>query len=199
VAFVGHSLGTIASFGFLKHTDLESVTLAMPGSGIAQLLNNSKTFGPIIEMGLASKGIMKGTSAYDAFMLATQTVVDDRDPINYANDTGDKQHVFIIGAKGDGAGTPSDLVIPNFVTTAPLSGTRPLVIHMHASDLNLTNAPGLIPVQGNVVSCFTQGGHSSILDPKVSPAATTEMQKQTASFTASAGNAIQVTDLSVLQ
>ncbi|OQX58700.1 MAG: hypothetical protein B5M52_04900 [Helicobacteraceae bacterium 4484_230] len=199
VAFVGHSQGTIASFGFLNHANLESVTLAMPGGGIAQLLNNSATFGPIIEMGLASKGIMKGTSAYDAFMLATQTVIDDGDPINYAIGAGEKQNIFIIGAKGDGAGTPSDLVIPNYVMTAPLSGTRPLVIHMQASDLNLTNAPGLIPVQGNVVSCFTQGDHSSILDPTASPAATVEMQKQTASFIVTKGNFIQVTDTTVLQ
>jgi dienelactone hydrolase len=193
VAFVGHSLGTIASFGFLSKTPMESVTFAMPGGGIAELLNNSASFGPIIEAGLASKGIMKGSSDYAAFMLATQTVIDDADPINYAITVGGLQNIFAIEVVGNGTEGTDDQVIPNSVATAPLAGTEPLLTYM--GTLNLTDTAGVKP---NQAARFTVGGHSSILDPSLSMAATVEMQTQTASFVGSKGTAIKVTDKSLL-
>ncbi len=193
VAFVGHSLGTIASFGYLAHTTLEGVTLAMPGGGIAQLLNNSASFGPIIEAGLASKGIIKGSAEYDAFMLATQTVLDDADPINYAMIVGATQNIFAIEVVGNGTEGTSDQVIPNSVATAPLSGTEPLLTYMQTE--NLTASASVKP---NKVARFTVGDHSSILDPSASVSATVEMQTQTASFVNSTGSYIQVNDASLL-
>ena len=189
--FVGHSMGTIASFGYLAHAALETVTLGMPGGGIAELLNHSERFGPQIEAALAAVGILKGTPDYDAFIVAAQTLVDDADPVNYAVRTGTKQTIFTIGVKEDG-------LIPNSVATAPLSGTRPLILLSGGTDLNLSTAPGLLPVQGNTAVCFNVGDHVSFLDPRPYPDATVEMQTQTASWLASKGMAIQITDVSLL-
>jgi dienelactone hydrolase len=190
VAFVGHSLGAIAAFGFLNNSVLESVTLAMPGGGIAELLNNSSAFGSEIEAGLATKGVMKGTSAYSSFMLATQTILDDADPINYAMSVGATQNIYAIEVVGNGTEGTSDQVIPNSVATAPLAGTEPLLAYMQTTNLTTTTT-----VKPNQVARFTVGNHSSILSPDV---ATAEMQSEMASFIGSAGTAVVVTDEALL-
>ena len=196
VAFVGHSLGTIAPFGFLAHVNLESVTLAMPGGGIAQLLNNSATFGPVIEAGLAQKGIMKGTSDYAAFMLAVQTIVDDGDPINYAIQVGVKQNIFAIEIVGDAqTGHLPDQVIPNNVPTAPLAGTDPLVNYLQAVTLSGNTGDIKTP---NKTARYVLGNHISILDPSESPQATSSMQTQVATFVGSQGKAIPIVDSTLL-
>lgn len=194
VAFMGHSLGAIASFGFLAHANLESVTLAMPGGGIAELLNNSARFGPVIEAGLASNGVVKGTSDYAAFMLATQTVVDDGDPINYAMSVGVKQKVFAIEVVG-GNGVLSDQVIPNKVATAPLSGTDPLVAYMQATTLSGNSGDLVAP---NKTARYIVGDHASVLDPTSSLSATAAMQSQIANFIAVQGATIPVADAALL-
>ena len=194
VAFVGHSLGTMAPFGFFATRDLESVTLAMTGGGIAQLLNNSVVFGPIIEAGLAAKGVLKGTSAYNAFMLSTQTVLDDADPINYAVEVGKKQKIFSIEVVG-GNGNLPDQVIPNNVATAPLSGTDPLVYFLGASTLKGETGDYVAP---NKTARYNVGNHNSILDPSSSLTATVSMQAQSAGFVYSQGTAIPITNASLL-
>ena len=203
--FVGHSLGTIAPFGFLAHTNLESVTLAMPGGGIAQLLNNSATFGPVIEAGLAQKGVMKGTSDYAAFMLAVQTIVDDGDPINYAMKVGATQKVFAIEVVGDSqTGHLPDQVIPNNVSTAPLAGTDPLVNYLQAVTLSGNTGDNATP---NKTARYNAGHHSSILRPNLNTGETptqTEMdvlrsmQTQVATFVSSQGASIPVVDSTLL-
>jgi len=190
VAFVGHSLGTMAPFGFFAHRNLESVTLAMTGGGIAELLNNSAVFGPIIEAGLAEKGVLKGTNEYSAFMLSTQTILDDADPINYAIEVGQKQKILAIEVVGDEAtGNLPDQVIPNNVPTAPLSGTDPLVTNLQAS--TLVGSTGEL-VSPNKTARYNVGNHSSILDPTGSLEATVAMQLQTAAFISVKGSAIIV-------
>ncbi len=196
VAFVGHSLGTMAPFGFFANVnDLESVTLAMPGGGIAELLNNSAAFGPIIEAGLASKGVIKGTDAYSAFILATQTILDDADPINYAMLVGATQKIFAIEVVGDGGGNLPDQVIPNNVATAPLAGTDPLVTYLQATTLSGNTGDFTAP---NKTARYTLGDHSSILDPTASLAATVSMQTQTATFVGSQGAFISIPDETLL-
>jgi pimeloyl-ACP methyl ester carboxylesterase len=186
VAFVGHSLGTIASFGFLAHADLETTSLAMPGGGIAQLLNNSESFAPVIQAGLASKGINAGTAAYESFMIATQTLIDDGDSINYAAAVKAKQeHLYAIKVIGDA-------VIPNAVATAPLSGTDPLLRELGMGDIDTTGTPGMVALTGNTKVQFTAGDHGSILSPEASVQATIEMQTETASFVQSLGTLIKV-------
>jgi len=199
VAFVGHSLGTIASFGFLNHTTtLEGVTLAMPGGGIAELLNNSVSFGPAIEAGLAANDVIKGTTAYASFMLATQTILDDADPLNYAVNVGASQNIFAIEVIGGQNGGLPDQVIPNNAPTDEgyaylLYGTEPLL-----SLLNTTNLTATADVTPNRAARFLEGDHSSILDPSSSVAATAEMQAQVYSFINSGGTEVTVNTGSLL-
>ncbi len=194
VRFIGHSLGGIVGAVFLAfEDDIGAATLGMPGGGIAQLLVNSPTFGPRIEAGLAANGITKGTPEFDAFVAATQWIVDPADPINYAAIAGAKHPVHMIEVVG-GNSNPSDQVIPNSVATAPLSGTEPLARVM-----------GLAPVSppgsstGGLVR-FTAGDHSSILRPKPDTLdVTVEMQSETAAFLATNGANLPIANADVIQ
>ncbi len=190
VAFMGHSLGTIAAFSFLTTANLESAVLAMPGGGIAQLLSNSESFGQEIRDGLyAAASIEPDSAQYNQFMLAAQTILDDADSINYAASVGVAQNVLSIEVIGDGT-------IPNSVATAPLSGTEPLLKLMGSNNNINPTTPSAVPFVKNSVSRFTLGGHNSVLRPDE---ATLEMQAQSASFIGSQATIINVDNYSILQ
>ncbi len=186
-AFIGHSLGGIAGSVFLSYDDsIVSATLAMPGSGIARLLAGSVNFGPVINAGLAANGAPEGSAAYDQFLLATQTVIDSADPAN---------HMAALAATG----TPihfieviGDETVPNAVANAPFSGSDPMAALLGLQPVTATtNGGGLVR--------FTAGDHGSILSPAASLEATVEMQTQMATFAASGGTLLLVTDNSVIE
>ncbi|WOE70236.1 hypothetical protein RZR97_01380 [Hydrogenimonas thermophila] len=192
VSFVGHSLGAMAPFGFLTHRKLDTVVLANPGGGIAELLNNSPRFGPIIEAGLAAEGITKGSPEYDSFMLATQTIIDDADPINYAEMTAANQKMLSFEVI-------NDQVIPNSVETAPLSGTEPLLGLMEAKNISDYAIPALVTLEtNNTATRFTDGTHSSFLTPDV-PSVMTEMQSEMATFILYKGEKVNISDDSIIK
>jgi len=202
IAFVGHSLGTIASFGFLAHNSLESVTLAMPGGGIAELLNNSPAYGPVIEAGLATKGVVKGTGSYASFMLATQTVLDDADPINYTTAVATTQalKIFAIEIVGTDSSN-SDQVIPNRVATAPLAGTEPLVTYLGTTNLTVSAAPAKTAryIAGHHSSILRTNAVSGVPATTTEIAVTTDIQTKVATFVASQGTFIPVSNSDLLQ
>lgn len=94
--YVGHSLGSIVGAYYLAgNTTLASTGypytqatlnndmkgyLSVPGGRTAYLIQNSPTFGPSVDAGLAAKGIAKNTPTYHQFFLVTQTIVDPTDP-----------------------------------------------------------------------------------------------------------------------
>jgi len=91
----------------------------------------------------------------------------------------------------------NDQNIPNYVPTAPLAGTEPLIKVMdltsystsQASTEGLRSAARFVP----------PAEHAQVLSPTFgSPAAYFEMQKQLASFIASHGGAIVVSDESTM-
>jgi pimeloyl-ACP methyl ester carboxylesterase len=193
IHYVGHSLGAMAPFGFLtNHAPLKSVVLANYGGGIAQLLNHSGAFGPVIQQGLAAEGIAPGTPEYEAFMVATQTIIDDADPVNYAAAmpaSGNRLLSFEV---------LDDQVIPNFVATAPLSGTDPMLRLENAQNIDTSTAPGLVGVGVSTKTVFSEGDHSSFLRPTPSAAATFEMWGETRSFVTTNGTAVLVQNPSVI-
>ncbi len=200
IAFVGHSLGTIAPFGFLNHTLMETTTLAMPGANITQLLNFSATRGPILRAGLEAAGIEPDSAEYNSFLLSAQTILDDADPINYTLTMPASQKIFAIEVIGDNNANLPDQTIPNNAFPyAPLAGTDPMLTLMGVQDLNVSalNENNQYIVPSNTVSRFTVGKHESILDPE--DIAITEMQTQIASFLGSKGSVIQVIDPSILK
>lgn len=192
IRFIGHSLGGVVGTTYLAHeTQVGSATLAMPGGGIAQLLNNSATFGPRIKAGLAANGIEAGTADFESFMVAAQWAIDSADPINNGAAAAAGHAIHMIEVVGGNSGEP-DQVIPNSVATAPLSGTEPLAAVMGLSGVSTsTSGSGLVR--------FVAGDHSSILDPSASLEATVEMQTETATFAATNGSTLLITDTSVVQ
>lgn len=195
IRFVGHSLGGMTGTVYLAHeTQVSSATLAMPGGGISQLLNNSATFGPRIKAGLAANGIEEGTADFETFLIAAQWILDSADPINLGAQAAASHDIHMIEVIGGNSGEP-DQVIPNNVATAPLSGTEPLARVMGLSDITGTTTSGNI----DGIVRFVAGDHSSILDPSASVEATVEMQTEIVSFAASNGDALPITDTSVIQ
>jgi hypothetical protein len=89
-----------------------------------------------------------------------------------------------------------DQVIPNRVNGAPLSGTEPMIaaLGLPAITASTQSANG---VRGAVR--FIAGDHGSLLSPAASAAATAEMQGQMASMIVSTGQAVQVTNTSVIR
>ncbi|NOY72969.1 MAG: alpha/beta fold hydrolase [Gammaproteobacteria bacterium] len=210
VYFLGHSLGGMVGAVFAAlEPGVRDIVLAMPGGGIAKLLDGSATFGPVIEAGLAAAGVIKGTTEYESFMGAAQTLMDSGDPINYTQasnptrDTASDRGVLMFEIVGDGSNNLPDQVIPNNVMAlapsgtipAPLSGTDPLFTYM-----------GLIPASATVsgadlkqVVRFTAGDHSSILDPTANGIVTEVMQTAVATFFATDGGTLTISDPSVIE
>jgi hypothetical protein len=94
--FVGLSLGSIVGAYYLAgnttlatsglpytqdtlNNDMKGY-LSVPGGRTAYLIQNSPTFGPSVDAGLAAKGITKNSPTYHQFFQVTQSVVDPADP-----------------------------------------------------------------------------------------------------------------------
>ena len=205
VYFLGHSLGGMVGSLFLAHEpDVKSAVTAMPGGGIAKLLDGSPTFGPTIAAGLSAAGVEKGTADYESFMGAAQTILDSSDPLNYASATVADRGYLMFEIVGDGGDNLPDQVIPNNVfadapegtVPSPLAGTDPLAAVMGLTQVSTTTADSSAL---NAIIRFTAGDHSSILDPTANSTATTVMQTAMAGFFASDGTQIAIADESVVE
>jgi len=150
---------------------------------------------------LTAKGNTTALTAINAtftqFAFAAQTVTDAGDPNNYAAMlAGSKTPIHMLEVVGGGTNKP-DQVIPNQAVAMPLGGTEPLARLLGAQALR--NQAGNYTLTGPVIARFTEGEHSSILSPTVSAAATTEMQRQVASFFAARGAGVTVSNAAVLK
>lgn len=206
IYFLGHSLGGMVGSVFLAlDSDVQDAVLAMPGGGIAKLLDGSPTFGPEIAAGLeAQAGISKGTGDFESFLAAAQTAVDSVDPINYAASTVAGRGLLLFEVVGDSNNLP-DQVVPNHVGTlangfqdapagtvpGPLGGTEPLITAQSLDGVSSTTVGADLAV----VIRFTAGHHGSILTPNdalgnpddMAALVTNVMQTATVTFFASDG------------
>lgn len=217
VRYVGHSLGAITMGTFLgANTDTAASVLAMPGGGIAKLLDGSAAFGPRIAAGLAAASggdITEGNDNYETFLRFAQTAIDAADPLNFAATAAANHPILMIEVRGDAvvpnctvAGDANCPATDTLTVSGYLSGSDPL-----ARVLGLGFLPG--PTQTDVLSVpaaaqvltglaarnnvvrFATGSHGSILDPSEAAggyAVTCEMQAETASFVATNGAALQI-------
>lgn len=136
-------------------------------------------------------------ASFASFAFAAQTVTDAGDPNNYASMlVASETPTYIIEVVGDQAEQLPDQVIPNSSAAMPLAGTEPLAALLGASAVN--NVAGTYPVAGTALSRFIAGGHSSILSPTASAAATAEMQGQSVSFFMGRGAGVVVTNGTVM-
>lgn len=189
LSLVGMSLGGIVGAPFVAMSDrVDVAALSVPGGGVARLLDGSESFGPRIRAGLAASGVVAGTPLYDTFMAVAQTAIDASDPINYGFIAANNA-VLLHQVAGDA-------VVPNTVAGAPLAGTEALI---RVYGLDVIDQTVQDPAGVRAAVRFSQGGHGSLLDPGIVPEVTQEMQRQIASFIASHGTAVLVSDTSVIE
>lgn len=223
VRYVGHSLGAIVASTFLGvNSSTGAGVLAMPGGGIAKLLDASAAFGPRISAGLsaASGGLIaQGNDTYETILRFAQTVVDSGDPLNFARETATNHPIYMIEVVGDAVvpncaikDDPACPVTDVLPISGYLSGTTPLArvmgLTFQPSETGAITVPAAANVllgdaaRNNVVRFSgTQADHSTILTPDSSASpgadtlflpALTEMQKQAASFLRSNGACLPI-------
>lgn len=204
--YLGHSLGAIVGgvfAGVVPSTDVSTVTLASPGGVVTRLLENSPSFAPVINAGLAAKGLLPGTTLYAQFFRDTQTVVDSGDPVNFIAQATALHPVHLLQVVGmtpapvgcspvTPLGCP-DQVVPNSATQDLITASLYAPAGLTAEPLTHITppaAPGAVfdtngtPPGFRAFLNFTNGDHGSIIDFKVA-AVTTEMQTEAISFTGS--------------
>jgi pimeloyl-ACP methyl ester carboxylesterase len=184
VSYAGISMGGIMGTPFAAVEPMvPNAFLSVPAGGLARALEASPTFGPRIRAGLAAAGLQPGTTDYELYFTVFQTVIDSMDPINWIGEVADFKNVLLHEVIGD-------TVLPNFVATAPLSGTEPMI---RSAGLTAYSSTLMDPAGIDAAGRFVPpASHSSLLNPSASPAATVEMQKQMASFVASLGKTVVV-------
>ena len=191
IQFAAISGGSVLGPAFVATEPMvTNAFLSVPMGGVARGLEASPTYGPAIRAGLkAAAGIEPGMAEYELFLTAWQTLVDSADPINWSGELAAFNNVLLHEVIGD-------TVNPNFVPTAPLSGTEPMI---RALGLEAYSSTQMNPNGLDAVGRFVPPAeHGSWLDPTPSPAATAEMQKQFASFIASRGTAVGVEDAATM-
>ena len=190
IHFWGYSLGGIVGTPYLaiEKTAVTAAILTVTGGGVAKLVTNSASLGPVIAAGLAAAGIEPGTAAFESFVNAFQQAIDSSDPVNYAVAVADAHPVYM-------AEVLDDQVIPSSAVNAPLSGTEPLarIMRLQALDSTTQNELG---IRGLVR--FVEGSHGSPLSPADSPAVTQQIQTQAAVFADSDGTLLPVTNADVV-
>ncbi len=190
IKYASLSLGSILGTAFTAVEPLVTTSfMSVGGGGLARALEASDTFGPRIKAGLAAQGVLPGTADYETFFTVFQTVIDSMDPINWAGEAARLKNIVVHEVIGD-------TVIPNFVATAPLSGTEPMIAAMglKAYSSSQSNPAGV----DGAARFVPPASHASLLSPVTSVAATVEMQKQMVSFIASMGRAVLVEDASTM-
>ena len=150
---------------------------------------------------------LNGTFA--KFTFAAQTVTDAGDPANYtAMMVATNTPSHLIEVVGNGSDNLSDQVIPNSVSSSPMSGTEGAISLLDLAGISETTQDAETGVSGAVRYLF--GHHSSILDPRSgsrgeapdatkTSAATAEMHSQVANFFSSNGHLISVVNSEVVQ
>lgn len=198
INLVAYSAGTIVGTTVLGLNDqVKAAALPAPVAGLMSTLRNSAFYGPQINAALAPNGLTPGTTLYENFWRDAQTAVDSADSVNYAAravqlPAGAARKIYVGYFKG-GAPNPaggtwaSDTTVPN---------SSSLLL---ASLMGLTPRTTSGPVTGTGVQvAFNQGIHNSYLDPRPAPTATAELQKQIATFIATGGAQLVVTDPTVV-
>jgi len=142
-------------------------------------------------------------SVFAQFTFAAQTVSDSADPISYIGRLAATQTpIHLMEIVGNGDDNLSDQVVTNTTPYTPLGGTEPTIAMLGLAAISETTADFENKLSGAVR--FLYGHHTSVINPAhtdgitASPQfagrATVEMQTQVATFFATDGAVISVTD-----
>jgi len=197
IGLIAHSLGGIVAIPFLG-VESKSIpsSLITTGASISTILRDSASYGPLTKAGLAQLGVTGAD--YQAFLLGTQWVVDSADPVNYAKDAAKTHPIHLMEIIGDGG----KVHIPD--QTVPNSSTEILAAVLGATAAS--DAVNAVSIGNPRMVRFTQGNHSSILDPsRGAPAGGSylnvfmEMHSQLAKFHGSGGTAVVIGDAGIVK
>jgi dienelactone hydrolase len=187
VHLVGLSLGGMVGTVAADHTPaLRTVSASAPGGLTSRLLLDSAAFGPRIRSALGASLVID-SYIYNLFVSDLQAAIDSGDPVNHVAGAVE-QHPYHLMKVID------DQVVPN-------NATDRLIL---AGNLDKLTALGPNPVSAGDggYTVFTLGDHGTLFSPTASLAATTEMQKQTVKFVATApapgGPFVVIEDVTVL-
>lgn len=183
--FLSLSLGSIFSTAFLGvNEDVSTATMSSPGGPFSAFLTDPMAvdFGMPIRLAIEAQGLAFGTVAFDDFARDLQTVLDPVDPVNYAASAAANHPLHVIEILSD--------------TAVPASLTDNVARLMGLSDVSGTFVDG---AGARGIVRFTAGGHSSLFNPTIDLAVTTEMQRESVTFAASGGTTILITDGTVVQ
>jgi pimeloyl-ACP methyl ester carboxylesterase len=176
----GVSLGGIVGgvyMGVTSQTEVGTATLGMAGGGLTSLLRDSPALSPALIAALEAQGLKQGTTQFEQFLRDLQTVADPGDPLNYIAAAATNHPIHLIQVVGS-ASSPPDQVVPNSATQRLIDAAALTKIPAPAAPGPVTDADGF-----RAHIDFVIGGHRSLLDPSVSPAATAEMQVEAITFT----------------
>lgn len=151
---------------------IRGLVTSTPGAQVSQVLVNSPTFAPVINSGLANAGVHPGSTDYERFVYAAQSMLDAADPVSFLP-TLAQLGVPVLVQQVNG-----DLVIPNAVEGAPLAGTEGFAQLLSATQVGVGNTQ-----LGRGIVKVTAGEHASLLRPNtLAPQITAEFQTQVVTF-----------------
>ncbi len=205
VGFVSHSLGGVVGVPYLGvETKEMPSSLVATGGTITKILtvtaddeavgNEAKNFfGKKIKAGLAAAGVKDAN--YNSFMFAAQYILDSADPMNYAQDAATDHPIHLIEVLGD-------QTVRNEASTALAKLMGAKEVTSTVTDIT-KGKPGVVR--------FSKGHHSSVLTPKenrddaseLAPGnfidVFSEIHKQLATFQATSGSTILITNDAIIK
>jgi hypothetical protein len=197
---IGYSLGGTHAGTVLGLLGSEVSSSALPSAAamLTDTIQQSATYGPLINGLLAQRGLQPNTTLYRNFFRNVQAAFDSADAVNYAltmaGPAAGGRELYFSTFEGGAAGFPADPVVP-------VSSTQRLIATVGGTGVSRVTSVEINPVAGTNGGWvpFSQGIHNTLLDPGPSPAATFELQSQIADFLASDGDVIVIMNASVIQ
>lgn len=192
--FVGTSFGGIVGTSFTAtEPNVSRSVFNVTAGRLVSTLVSSPAFGPPVLAGLAEAGIVPGTTDFARFVLATQAVVDDVDPLNYAapaitgtlrGGTGltalqqialsdtvllPSTQYDLANAFGQGVATPPfsqvDAIVPSALIAQAISPfAGPGVFEIAGADHGTILNPALGPTTAMITQIITFVGTGNIID-----------------------------------
>lgn len=198
VSFIAHSLGGVVGIPYLGVEDkVTPSALITTGASISTIIRDSATYGPTVKGGFLAGDPTRTETDYATFLQGAQWVLDSSDPVNFAMDAAATHPIYMTEVIGDGATHSFDTTIPN-------SSTEILAALIQAQAASAVSNP--VAIGAPKIIRFTQGDHSSILDPTDDvPAGIVsyinvfeEMHSQVSSFMTSAGTKVDISDFGII-
>ncbi len=198
VSFIAHSLGGVVGVPYLGVEDkVTPSALITTGASITTIIRDSATFGPAVKGAFLAGDPTRTEADYATFLQGAQWVLDSSDPVNFAMDAAAKHSIYMTEVIGDGGIHIADTTVPN-------SSTEILAALLQAKPASAVS--NLVAIGVPRVIRFTQGDHSSILNPTDDvPAGVDsyinvfeEMHSQLSSFITSGGTKIDIADFGII-